>query len=348
MAIIHNQVGSLSELLQKLNLQGAHDLHTFAKIKNFEDSFQSSLSSVEKTSKDTILQDINNLESEQNNFIIELNEKLAIKDVELQDEKKFLDMRINSIPKEKSEILTIINWFRKRRWLKRKTVLEANFEDEKLRPFKKLSQKIKSLKNEIANKKTNIDRLIDDLSKKEAIRMSNIHAVIEKNKNLFYGAIGEEHTLSELKKLPDSYVVINDYREKFRKGIHDRKNNDWIYSVQIDHIVVGPTGIYLIETKNWSTDSIENHDFFAPVSQLQRSGFAMFVLLNQAYFPPLMNSWGKSKITFKNIVVLMNHKPKEEFQYVKILLPSEVNGYITYGTKVFTQQAVDSIVNFLL
>lgn len=54
--------------------------------------------------------------------------------------------------------------------------------------------------------------------------------------SFFKGARGEEHVAYLLSLLPDSFHVFHDYEV----GVH-----------HVDHVVVGPTGIYAIETKNW-------------------------------------------------------------------------------------------------
>ena len=50
------------------------------------------------------------------------------------------------------------------------------------------------------------------------------------------GAVGEVVVAGILEGLPDPYIVINDYTKRFGN---------------IDHIVVGPTGVFVIDTKNW-------------------------------------------------------------------------------------------------
>lgn len=52
----------------------------------------------------------------------------------------------------------------------------------------------------------------------------------------FKGARGEEHVASVLASLPDVYHVFHD----FEAGPH-----------HVDHVLVGPTGVYSVETKNW-------------------------------------------------------------------------------------------------
>ena len=50
------------------------------------------------------------------------------------------------------------------------------------------------------------------------------------------GATGEWATAERLKTLPDSFAVINDVTKKLGN---------------IDHVVIGPTGVYVIDVKNW-------------------------------------------------------------------------------------------------
>lgn len=53
----------------------------------------------------------------------------------------------------------------------------------------------------------------------------------------FKGALGEEKVSGILEKLPDGYHVFNDF---LACGNH------------IDHVVVGPAGVFAVETKCWS------------------------------------------------------------------------------------------------
>src|SRR2546430_4688304 len=50
------------------------------------------------------------------------------------------------------------------------------------------------------------------------------------------GAAGESLVAGGLAPLPGEFVVVNDVTKRF---------------ANIDHIVIGPTGVYVIDTKNW-------------------------------------------------------------------------------------------------
>jgi Nuclease-related domain len=50
------------------------------------------------------------------------------------------------------------------------------------------------------------------------------------------GTIGEHSVAATLARLPDDYFIFNDVKARFGN---------------LDHVVVGPTGLFAIETKNW-------------------------------------------------------------------------------------------------
>ena len=61
------------------------------------------------------------------------------------------------------------------------------------------------------------------------------------------GAKGEKIVAKKLKKLPKKYTAIRDVKIPNLGG-------------DIDHVVVGPTGIYVIETKNYKPTYIPDED----------------------------------------------------------------------------------------
>jgi len=146
--------------------------------------------------------------------------------------------------------------------------------------------------------------------------------------------------------------LINDFSVSFSPAIYNRQENDYIKSVQIDHILVGPAGIFLIETKNWSEKSLQNLSLRSPVEQIKRTSFALFYLLNNdmsSYHLSLdAHHWGDKKIPIKNLIVLTNTKPKEEFQFVKILTVSELLGYVNYFKPIFSYNETKRIADMIL
>ncbi len=162
------------------------------------------------------------------------------------------------------------------------------------------------------------------------------------------GAIGENSVVSELQKLSDKHYLINDFSLSFNPPIFNKRENDRIYSIQIDHLLICQSGIFVLETKNWSTQSIENLDLRSPVEQIKRTSFALFVFLNSNTNQGLVrHHWGSKKIPIRNIIVMTNKAPKSDFQHVKVLPLDKLNGYIKYFDEIFDGNEAENIFNYL-
>lgn len=146
--------------------------------------------------------------------------------------------------------------------------------------------------------------------------------------------------------------MINDFSVSFSPPIYNRQDNDYIRSVQIDHILVGPSGIFLIETKNWSEKSLQTVNLRSPVQQIRRTSFVLFKLLNNEMSNDHLcldrHHWGAKKISIKNLIVMTNTKPQEEFQFVKTLTLSELLGYINYFKPTFSINETQRIADYIL
>lgn len=64
-------------------------------------------------------------------------------------------------------------------------------------------------------------------------------SVLKESRNWYRGATGEQIVGAELELLPDSYHVFHD----LKMSVNTPEN--------LDHTVIGPTGIFVVETKNW-------------------------------------------------------------------------------------------------
>jgi len=54
-----------------------------------------------------------------------------------------------------------------------------------------------------------------------------------------------------------------------------------------------------------------------------------------------------SQIPIRNIVVMINDKPKEAFKHVKVLSLNELNGYLSYFDPIFNSTEVEGIHSYL-
>lgn len=173
--------------------------------------------------------------------------------------------------------------------------------------------------------------------------------VIDEINSFIYGAIGEQKVVEALKSLPDEYILINDFSYLFAKAIYHNQERSYIKTIQIDHLLISPAGIFIIETKNWSKESLKNLNLFSPVQQIKRTNYALFKLVSENLNSVLgQHHWGDRKIPLRNLIVLINHKPTEEFQYVKILTLAELSGYIEYFKPSLSNYETQAIADYLI
>ncbi len=351
MAKIHGEIASLSEL--KCKLGNIYQPNTVADIIVFKNNFPNAPSQINKEAKEEILREINNLKSKLKELSAEYDKKIKEREGLLIKEKNNIESKINIYSVKQSNIfLRLYYAFKLWRLSKRKFFLNNYFDDEKKRPFKNLGLDISSIDEKLQYKEKNIDKLIEERAKPRIKKLNTINSLLLENNMLYEGAIGEQQVFDELKKLPDSFSIINDFQKLFRKGIYQKRTGDWIYSIQVDHIVIGPTGIFVIETKNWSQNSINNEHIFSPVKQVNRARHALYCYLNDAikdgYLSSFEHHWGLRQISPSSIIVTIHHTPQQEFQYVKILSLKDIFWYITSRKKISSENNVNELTEFLL
>ena len=208
--------------------------------------------------------------------------------------------------------------------------------------------KIWSLTKKLAKLTNNYDKVLSDRITEAGDRLNFVRETVDGLYPVIAGAIAENKTVKEIEKLSDGYYLINDFALKFDPPMYNKRENDRIFSIQIDHLLVSKAGVFLLETKNWSNRSINDLDLRSPVKQIKRTSYALFVLLNSdSGVDVVKHHWGSAKIPIRNLIVMTNSKPNEEFRHVKVLTLEELNSYIQYFDEVFTDEEVGQIFSYL-
>ena len=208
--------------------------------------------------------------------------------------------------------------------------------------------KINSLSRKKLKLENNYENVLSARCAETVKKLEFTKEVVDGLYTLIAGAVGENSTVKELEKLSNEYYLINDFSMEFNPPIYNRKENDKIFSIQIDHLLICKSGIFLLETKNWSKNSINNLDLRSPVKQISRTSYALFVLLNsESNINLVRHHWGSARIPIRNIIVMTKVKPKEEFKHSKVLTLNELNGYIQYFDEIFSNEEVEYIFNYL-
>jgi len=149
------------------------------------------------------------------------------------------------------------------------------------------------------------------------------------------GAIAELGLIENLSKLPDDFIIINDVNLSSNKAIYF--DGEWLLSAQIDHIVISPAGVFVIEAKNWSKSFSESGDFFDPYQQVKRSSY----LCRKFLYTRLKGAMVRSIIAHNG-----NIPKKPDESYAKVLRFHEVYEYIhAFKNKILTREDIINIAN---
>lgn len=350
----YNMIGSLTTLKSHLDKNNIHDFKSLKDVIDYQNSYTNYRQQLISHHENLIEQEKNMLNIDLQKLDTAIETQRQQSGQRLADEidklKQQLNISTSYAPTSFFQRLTkdLRQWNYKRK-IKHK---KLNFDIE----VKKSTNKLVDI-HQVKNNRYQF--IISQFS--DAVRQSSRHplselerkkATIDELNSFIYGALGEQKVVKTLEVLSDEYFLINDFAVSFSPAIYNRQENDYIKSVQIDHILVAPSGIFLIETKNWSEKSLENLSLRSPVQQIKRTSFVLFKLLNNEmsnYHLHLeKHHWGDKKIPIRNLIVLTNAKPKEEFQYVKILTLNELLGYVNYFKPTFSSTETERIVNYLI
>ncbi len=353
MCQVYNQVGSLTTIKSHLNRHHINAYKSINELINFQKNYPVARQKILSDHKLLIEQEKSTLSVEIVQLDCSVNTKKNEIEQQLLLEIENLKNRLNSLPSTQPNIIQKLITYIK------KIVLKLRIEYNKLFFNFKIENSVKQLTNNYNNKNNRyqyISSYFEDAVMKSSLpqlhKLDKEKNIIDQINTSIYGALGEQKVVRELEKLSDDYILINDFTCRFHPPIYNRQENDYIKSIQIDHILLSPAGIFLIETKNWSQYSINDLRLHSPVQQIKRTNFALYKILNQEISNTKLSfkkhHWGDRKIPIKNLIVLINHKPIEEFQYVKILTLNNLLSYISYFKPCVSQKETQTIADYLL
>ena len=342
---IFNNSGALTDLFDNLREKSVFNFKSINEMIEYKRNYQNEIQKIKSEKIKELLQEIQVLENTHNNLIKEY-------EIYKDEQKLKIDNKIEQLKTLYNNLDNKLLHKIKKHFINKKLKkYELKYDYYVELPLKKYSQEKIIIENKILYLKNNQEY---EVSKRASDLINNIEytiSVLNNNSSLIYGSIGELKAIELLKQLPEQYYIINDFRETFDPPIYNKNENDRIYSIQIDHIVIGPTGVFIIETKYWSQKSIDSHLLFSPVKQLKRSSYALFILLNgivrDGKIAAFSNNWGQFKISISNILLMMNSSTDQQFQYIKILTEKNLINYITKGRVIFNDDQIKYLVKIL-
>ncbi|MGE0764575.1 MAG: NERD domain-containing protein [Bdellovibrionales bacterium] len=347
MARIIGDLGSEKALIRELNNFGIDSLHNLNEVEKHIKDSDSDLQAIKEAERNRIHDEIEGLKSKHSELVSDKSAQQTERARQLTNERNYLDDRVKALSVPSSNFFIrifrmLLFWFANRRLRN----LEANFDKEVNKPLVSLNNKIGYLAAQIASAQATIEdellrRIEPHISKKESIDKA-----IEQSGKWLVGARGERVVVQSLANLPDSFVVINDVVLHFKPPL--RTDNGPRFQCQADHVVVGPNGVFNIETKYWSERSVQNLDLRSPVEQIKITGKGLWRELNGAIRGRQIklnkHHWGDTNINVRNLLVMVGAMPDADFQMVKLLPIERLRGYIEYFDPVFEVDEVESIV----
>jgi len=196
--------------------------------------------------------------------------------------------------------------------------------------LQRLTRKVTKVEQElgdfIANRQPEIDR--GTAATKQVIgALQGIAASSE-----LPGAIAEKAVIKELGRLPNEYVLINDVRLEYHRYIPF--DGEYLKTAQLDHVLIGPAGVYVIETKNWSQEFVANGEYFSPFKQVKRASYLCYRILKEAG----CSSHVRSVVACAGAV-----PPKPPDSHIAVVPITRLLSFVQYGERVVSPRQIDQI-----
>ena len=348
MARIINTVGALSALKKELHKRNITQFHSIKDIKEFERTYVQQLEDIRDEIILKLKSRLESISADLDGLISRIRSKHAKAEEEVNDRISRINKRIKTLENQKKNALqqfvahiAVSSLHRKIRLIENRRIqyIERSIKEDKIIQV--------HLKKKFDKLNDNFEKIVNRDVDKNIRWIKYTKASIDELRPFIFGSIGESMVSSTLSALPDSYVAINDVYIQLSKPIFYPSENDRIFSFQIDHVVVGPGGVFAIETKHWGQESISNRDLFSPVKQVRRSGYALFQVINSGLIS-LHGSWGDRAVSVRNIIVFTASLVKDKYKYVKLLDLASLNGYIQWFDEGLATADVDKIVSYLV
>lgn len=352
MTIVKGQIESLKRIKAELLNQGISRFNSIQDINIFLSGYEAERQAIARKADEELDLRIEALKVEKEDLkkaYALLEEKSTL---ELQNKIDTLSSTLSALhAKETNFIATAVNSFRILSLESQKKHLQKNFQKILFDQTAGIAQKLENTIHELKECSNNRQEVLQEHCRSRYSELDKVKQTVDSLYTFIAGAVGEGKVVNELEKLSDEHVLFNDYFIKFDTPIYNKKEDEKIFSIQIDHLLVSPAGVFIIETKNWSDESLRNLSLRSPVQQIRRTSFALFVLLNNSKSASdiaLKNHhWGERRIPIKRLIVMINNKPKGEFKHVHIKTLHELNNYVSYLEPVFDTEEVQSISAYL-
>lgn len=224
----------------------------------------------------------------------------------------------------------VVNWFRVRS--RRSAIRRWKWwRHDRLREIDgRIDERKRCLARLVASPASDIDRRV----RPQLETLNGLRALLASPEMI--GARAEVQIATELGRLSDAFEVLHHLR--LRASHFVRHNGKPVVSAEVDHLVIGPTGVYLVETKCWGARFVADGAYFDPFEQTDRAGLLCHVLLKEARLP--------AKV--RQIVTPFASLPAPpEGSYTRVVAPDRLRRWIENGNATLGPDDVRAVAQFL-
>jgi tetratricopeptide (TPR) repeat protein len=326
-AHVYGISGSTHHLLKGMQPINGKKITNLEEIIQFYNNYEKILQETEITVRKQQDEEILNTSNQETMLDAELKEGLARKTREVYKTISELETKIQGSRNIFAKLKYQFQYWKENRM--RTNRINSQFSGD----FKEL--------NNVRIRRSNLIANEEKVIQNECNKVRDSFQFLEQNKPFLIGAQGEELVIGHLSQLPNEYHVFNDVNLHFRPVIYWKEKNDYIISSQIDHLVIGPTGVFLIETKNWKSSDIDvkSGDL---VFQVRRSSYALWRYLNQYYRrDPVPTRW--------NVIVSTQgyHSDQKLDKFIDVISPGQLSWYITQRKSILSSDGINRAVNII-
>jgi len=181
----------------------------------------------------------------------------------------------------------------------------------------------RALENFIAGRDTEVARRVEG-----ARRIVHDVEVIA-HSAVLANAVAERAVIRTLSTLPDEFVLINDLHLHYDRDIPFE--DSYLKTAQLDHLLIGPTGVYAIETRYWSRTVAADGDEADPMLQVTRASFLCSHILKDAGCDQIVRS----------IVASEGAPPtRSGGAHVAVMPTARLLAYVQYGPPLMSVQEI--------
>ena len=143
--------------------------------------------------------------------------------------------------------------------------------------------------------------------------------------------------LVELNRLPTTYYIFGDIVLSLYRPVKYKKTEEYVKFCQLDFLVVGPTGIFVIEAKERSQKILREASCL-PLKETDKAGLIFYIrMLNKFH----------RKFPIYNVAVMLQKVTKVSYEYVRHLTLRELYWFILRRERFVPKRKITKITRWL-